>query len=432
MGSSTISDDDDENEHAEVSYDFPTEGPSPQPQPQPQISSWYSNLQSHVKILLFGQVLSLSLAMGGAAQATLHLDCGLSAPTFTMATVYLLLSFHLIVLWWRQRKVLVRQGQGNDDGLLHHHENQPEYSFLGLSLHRPVWQYLIIAVLDVEANAITMLAFRYTTLTSVSLFDALAIPSAMIVSKYFLGRQYTWVHLLGALVCMAGVVFNVMQDYEADDSNSTSAQEEHRDYPHKLRGDILAITGGILYGLNDVLAEVSVRHNGDTVEYLGVMGFLAFGISLIQSLLLEWDDILAFFGRDPEESSTCSLSMGWGLLGIFVGVITLGYMGVSRFLMLSEAAFLSLSFLTGDIWSVVFSIVAERIVPNPLFFVALAFVLSGVVLYEMAPHPVVEDQMASVNINAAAERLAQIDNDFELHEAHSSDEDDDDDDNEML
>jgi drug/metabolite transporter (DMT)-like permease len=185
------------------------------------------------------------------------------------------------------------------------------------------------------------------------------------------------------------------------------------------------------YGLNDVLAEVSVRHNGDTVEYLGVMGFLAFGVSLAQSLLLEWDDILAFFGRDPEESSTCSLSMGWGLLGIFVGVITLGYMGVSRFLMLSEAAFLSLSFLTGDIWSVVFSIVAERIVPNPLFFVALAFVLSGVVLYEMAPHPVVEDQMmTNVNVNATAERLAQIDNDFELHEAHSSDEDDDD--NEML
>ena len=89
-------------------------------------------------------------------------------------------------------------------------------------------------------------------------------------------------------------------------------------------------------------------------------------------------------------------------------------MGVYRFLMPSEAPFLSLSLLTGDIWSVVFSIVAERIIPNPLFFVALAFVLSGVLLYEMAPHPIVEDHMASANANAAAERLAQIDNDFEL------------------
>ncbi len=71
----------------------------------------------------------------------------------------------------------------------------------------------------------------------------------------------------------------------------------------------------------------------------------------------------------------------------FAGVTMLNYAGTSRFLMISEAAFFNLSLLTGDLWSVVFSIFAENIIPQPLFFVALVFVLSGVVLYEMAPSP---------------------------------------------
>ena len=70
----------------------------------------------------------------------------------------------------------------------------------------------------------------------------------------------------------------------------------------------------------------------------------------------------------------------------------LSYVGGSRFLVISEAACFNLSLLTGDLWSVVFSVVAERIVPQPLFFAALAAVLSGVVMNEMAPAPALEKQ----------------------------------------
>jgi solute carrier family 35 protein F1/2 len=413
-------------------------------------------LKSHWKILLWGQLLSLLLASAGAAQATLHLSCGLSAPTFTMATIYFVLSFHLILVVWRTKK---QRNLGGGDAIFHtasdneeeeasniqselnneddenlsvilsNSTEEPssssslrlEYSFFGLfPLHRPTWQYAIIAFLDVEANAITMLSFRYTTLTSVTLFDALAIPSTIILSKYFLGRQYTWMHLLGVVTCMTGVVFNVMQDYESDHEDSTSG-ESNNEYPHKLRGDMLAITGGLLYGLNDVLAEVTIRQAGGTTEYLGVMGFFAFILSLIQALIFEWQDILEFFGRSSSSSETCSPAMGWWLLLVFVAVTLMGYAGASRFLLVSEAAFFNLSLLTGDLWSVLFSIVAERILPQPLFFVALVFVLSGVVLYEMAPSPVMEDRHSEVK---KAERLTQLeedDNDLELRESTSDD-----------
>jgi hypothetical protein len=123
---------------------------------------------------------------------------------------------------------------------------------------------------------------------------------------------------------------------------------------------------------------------------MAMMGSFAFIISTIQSVLLEWDDILEFFGKDTSYSSTCSLEKGWWLLFAFVGASILSYAGASRFLMVSEAAFYNLSLLTGDLWSVIFSIVEERIVPQPLFFVALVFVLSGVILYELAPSPASE------------------------------------------
>jgi solute carrier family 35 protein F1/2 len=185
---------------------------------------------------------------------------------------------------------------------------------------------------------------------------------------------------------MVGIITNIMTDYESDVKDKES-EEEKRNYPHKLRGDLCAISGGILYGVNNVLTEVTVTKTGDNTEYLGMMGLLAFMIALTQSLLLEWDDILEFFGEDEAHSSSCSIRLGWWLYFVFVGVTILSYTGSSRFLIESEAAFFSLSLLTGDLWSVVFSIVAERIVPQPLFFFALIFVLSGVILYEMAPSP---------------------------------------------
>ena len=53
-----------------------------------------------------------------------------------------------------------------------------------------------------------------STLTSVSLLDAVAIPSSMVFSRLLLRRFYKVTHFLGAAVCIAGVIVNVFVDYE--------------------------------------------------------------------------------------------------------------------------------------------------------------------------------------------------------------------------
>mmetsp|Transcript_7701 Transcript_7701/g.22538 ORF Transcript_7701/g.22538 Transcript_7701/m.22538 type:complete len:576 (-) Transcript_7701:165-1892(-) len=441
------------------------------------LSEVFQRLRNNWKVLVLGQILSFFLASAGAAQATLEFSCGLSVPTFTMSLVYVVVfSIHMPMLvsrrWHQwQCRILRRkhrrerlptqeddacdatnrylpngehQGIGDDeDGVAsatnnnntsnnssnsNTSNNHSSSNGNKLLLHAsPLW-YLLLAFVDVEANTITILGFKYTTLTSVTLFDALAIPSAMFLSRCIFfrsSRRYRTLHYVGVIVCMTGVVLNVLQDCEADsggsDSNSAaiagdtetiyeeSAAIEEAVYPHKLRGDLCAILGGMMFGLNDVLTELTVSDQGDTTEYLGMVGFYGAIISMVQTYFLERDAIRDFFPGNAQGSTggdddfgeieidgameeTCSASKALFLLVSFVVVINLAYAGRSRFLVISEATFFNLSLLTGDLWSVAFSVVAERIVPRPLFFAALTAVLSGVVFYEMAPSPAIEKQ----------------------------------------
>lgn len=413
------------------------------------------------RIILGGQLLSFLLAATGAASATLHFECNLSAPTAQMGLVYFLLSFRAIDYI---RNIRIKEAN---------HRNK-----------KMLLVYPLIAFLDVEANYFTFLAFRYTTLNSVSIFDALAIPSAMICSRLLLRVSYSSIHYYGALICMLGVILNVIRDYT--DSSSDENSRMKQEYPHQLLGDAIAIIGGLLHGFRDVMTEYAVKQlqknqqdeipkqqqqqeetqqhetHVDTNEYLGMIGVFGVLISIIQCLLLERTAVHDFFqphinnnnsnsilstrrwledadivfnstntyshrsndddeyftnnawytvtSRDHSNSTsaadyggfelpTCSESMGlWILMGYVLA--TYGtYVGTSRFLVVSEAAFLNLSLLTGDLWAVLFSVLAEHILPKPLFWIALFLIMGGVLTYEMAPSPMTKDIHSSSQDN---------------------------------
>jgi solute carrier family 35 protein F1/2 len=394
-------------------------------------------------------VLSFSLSVTGAAQSSLYFDCDLSAPTFTVGFFYFALIFCLVPVYRMGKNQLHGVYKGTRHQVISTLDDDdeeeddfvgpanfslpeqktvpratgetpsmgsdsiapaPQYTFLGLiPLHNPAWRYFPMALLDVYANYFTVMAFSYTTMTSVTLFDALAIPTAMVVSMVFLSRRYTRLHLLGVGACSVGILVNVLQDYEHDIVGGSDVDRsdgvEHDDvsngvsgpyYPNKLRGDLMAMLGGILFGINNTVGEVAVRSDGGPNEYLGMLGVYATCICLVQSLLFERDEIAEFFNKSGDKSATCSESTAWFLLFAYFASAVLCYLGASRFLQVSEACFFNLSLLTGDLWSVMFSVVAQRIVPQPLFFVALTFILSGVVMYEMAPSPVERDQHPGV------------------------------------
>jgi solute carrier family 35 protein F1/2 len=358
----------------------------------------------HWKVLAFGQFVSILVASSGAAQATLHFNCSLSAPAFSAGLFYSVLSLNLIPLYWKNRKNKTQGGE------------RQYYLLRRIPLHAPVFAYALIAFLDVQgkvmqacfsafslsadlkfvpflssANFVTVMAFRYTTLTSVSLFDALAIPSAMICSRCVLARRYTWVHIVGVCCCMIGVFSNALADYESNMAASVISDGGDA-YPHKMLGDSLAILGGIIFGMNNVLTEMFVRQIGGPTEYLGVMGFFAAIISFSQAALFERGEIQDFFTGVPvPEGSVCAPSDGILLVLSFMTTNSLSYTMISRFLVISEATLLNLSLLTADLWSALFVVVAEHILPSALFWAALIMIITGVFVYEMGPNPILDE-----------------------------------------
>lgn len=214
----------------------------------------------------------------------------------------------------------------------------------------------------------------------------------MAISGFVLGRRYRASHVIGAVVCMVGVIVNILSDYESPDPDA---------FPFKGLGDILAISGGLLYGLQAVLAEMAVKEFGGSTEYVAVLGVFGTLISLVQVLILEKYALSEYFGPPPEENhggfkldiddaekrASCSSNYTLFLLFLYVAANYISYVGVSRFLLVSESAMLKLSLLTSDLWAVLFTVFAEHIIPHPLFWLSLILILSGVFIYEIAPSP---------------------------------------------
>jgi len=349
------------------------------------------------RVLLVGQVLSVLIAGQGAAQSTLYLDCHLSAPTFATALVYLVLTIHLLPTMWRGRHF---HRQASSDALMtdapanNTTTTTTTHLFLKLiPLQASAWTYFGIALLDVEANYFTVLAFRFTSLTSASVLDAMAIPSAMLFSKVCLHRRYVKVHLLGVAACLCGMMANVFCDLKQAEEDD---DKEAKEYPHLVFGDFLAILGGLMFGARDVLTESFVRQFGGTCEYLGMIGLFGTLISAVQVLILERRDVYDFFHAADE---TCPKQTGLSLLLTYVLTTATRYIGQARFLQVSEAALLNLSLLTGDLWSAIFEIVAERIVPPSLFWVSLVLVVGGVFVYEIGGSPIMEEPTSDLHMN---------------------------------
>eukprot|EP00565_Helicotheca_tamesis_P005130 CAMPEP_0185726242 /NCGR_PEP_ID=MMETSP1171-20130828/2285_1 /TAXON_ID=374046 /ORGANISM="Helicotheca tamensis, Strain CCMP826" /LENGTH=342 /DNA_ID=CAMNT_0028394557 /DNA_START=95 /DNA_END=1120 /DNA_ORIENTATION=+ len=296
----------------------------------------------------------------------------------------------------------------------------------------PYLSYLLIAFFDVQANYLTVLAFQYTTFNSITLFSSLAVPSSMIWSKILLQRKFTVKHVIAALVCIGGVFINVYGDirqeeeeekegggddggngtiapaapaleyndtttttitdiYNNNNENDATTTTNKRSMQQQFIGDLSAICGGILYGLNDVLAEKIVKYHNGCIEYLSYMGLFGTIVSIVQVLLVERMDVynLLFSKREEEgeeeEEEECPTSQIGIFLMLFVITNVCFYGGSSYFLIVSSAPMLNLSFLTADFWSVVFVVVEEHFVPDVLFWVALVLIVCGVCLYEMSP-----------------------------------------------
>ena len=192
----------------------------------------FHSLSKHriIYSILFGQVLALLLATSAAANSTLYNDCEVSLPTAQTFLVYFcLFLLHAPSLCLQESEVF--------------------------DCSSPKWyHFLLPSLLDVEANYLCVLALRYSTLTSVTILDAFAIPSSMFFSKILSVRKESFGshHYVGVMICSLGLCMTVLSDGFIQENEVNKGN-------NPLLGDALALLGGIFYGLNDTIAEKFVK-----------------------------------------------------------------------------------------------------------------------------------------------------------------------------
>ncbi|XP_010071791.1 PREDICTED: solute carrier family 35 member F1-like, partial [Pterocles gutturalis] len=147
------------------------------------IAAEYEQLRDLLLSVALGQVLSLLICGIGLTSKYLSEDFHANTPVFQSFLNYILLFLVYTTT------LAVRQGEEN----------------LLAILKRRWWKYMILGIIDIEANYLVVKAYQYTTLTSVQLLDCFVIPVVILLSWFFLLVRYKAVHFIGIVVCILGM-----------------------------------------------------------------------------------------------------------------------------------------------------------------------------------------------------------------------------------
>ena len=357
--------------------------------------------RSSSTVVLFGQSIAVALAIGNFSISSLENRYNIHMPVLTMGVVYAILSLHLIYHFSRQRyenwhsRVTCADSTEiiqNYDAVTRMNDSQQihYFPFTRLILQTPWQAYLLLAILDVEANYLTMLSFRHTSLSSSMLLTSLSVFSTLLFRRCIFDKAsttYNCKNMVGVFISVVGACLWIKKDFHHVALSGRNA----------LYGDLLAVSSSLLYGLNDVLLEYTVKANNDRIEYLGMIGVFGFLFSFcIQAPIFERQELVDQV-QNFSRSNFANVSV---LALIFVMVMSYFYISVTIFLSVNDATILNLSLQSSPLWAVILNAVvdvcggASSELPPIIFFVALSMVVSGMVLYESRT---VHDEQKSID-----------------------------------
>jgi len=312
-------------------------------------------------ILFFGQCIALVAAVANASNFYLIDHLEVDVPMFELFFAYTILTF-------------LFNGEIKKDSLKNATLQADERKQFTLPLSRikisfPWWNYACLSFLDVLANYLTLLSFRYTSLTSASLLGSLTIPSVMLVSWILLSRVFKLPHFIGVVLCLIGGLMTVWID---TDSSKLAGRE------HSYTGDMMAIFAALLYGVVDSLTEFYMKHI-DRTEYLFIIGLFGAILTALKAAFFENELIYELFMETPRAAQF----VVFGVMVVYIISIVCFYVLVTLFLVYADATLLVLSLQATQFWAILFSAVNEHNLPDPWFFFAVLLVVAGVFCYEL-------------------------------------------------
>jgi solute carrier family 35, member F1/2 len=315
--------------------------------------------RSRWKSLLMGQFIAVVATSTNASTSILEYGMGLVMPFSLMSIMYIFLSVHLFYC----EKVPKNDTSAN------------RLPFTNIKLELPWQTYLLLSIVDVGPNYLTLMSLKYTSIASATLLLSLTVPSTMLFCRVLLGKCYQIHHGIGVVMCMVGGFLTLHAD-----SNQSRASSEESSHPQSYFGDLLALSAAILFGLGDATGEYWTKHIG-RVEYLGMIGLVGAVYSIIISFLMERHTVLSLF------SGTFTFLPTAGTIIWYIMSVLLYYIFATLFYVSNDATLLNISLQASNLWAFLFSVLAYNEFPPPLFYLAVCFVVCGVLIYEVCSSP---------------------------------------------
>ena len=299
-----------------------------------------------------GQAIALLIALTGVF-STLLVRANASAPTAQSLGVYVLLALVFGAPRWL---AAAREGRWPRTAV-------------------PVGVYALLALVDVEANYLVVKAYAYTSITSIMLLDSWTIPVVMVLSAAFLRRRYAPAHFFGVFFAAAGLAALVASDALQGDGGDGGGGGGGGGGGDSLsvRGDLLCLAGATLYAVSNVGQEFLVKAH-DRVEFLGMLGGFGALFNGAQLLVLERDELATVEWTPAVVASWAGFTLS--LAGMYV--LT------SFFLQRADATLFNLCLLSSDLWAILAAVCFFGATLSWLYFVALALIVVGLVLYNSA------------------------------------------------
>ncbi|XP_040196184.1 solute carrier family 35 member F2-like isoform X2 [Rana temporaria] len=324
-----------------------TQESSVPPEPtRSRISEVLSNVKENVfrwyvlKTLLMGQLLSLFICGTAVTSQYLAVTYKVDTPMLQSFINYCLL-FMVYTVW-----LAFRSGE---NGILY-------------IVRHKWWKYLLLGIVDVEANYCIVKAYQFTTLTSVQLLDCVGIPVLMTLSWFILHSRYKLIHYIAVVVCLLGVGTMVGADF-------VSGRESNK-ATDMLIGDALVILAACLYAVSNVTEEYVVK-NLTREEFLGMLGLFGTFVSGTQLMIVEYNAI-------------GNIQWNWqvGLLfaGFAICMFCL-YSVMPLVIKVSSATSVNLGILTADIYSLFFGLFLFGYTFSVLYILAFVVCIVGFIMY---------------------------------------------------
>ncbi|KAG1137311.1 hypothetical protein G6F37_010867 [Rhizopus arrhizus] len=292
-----------------------------------------------------GQLLSLCITGTSSASSALWQHYGISIP-FTQNLVNYLILF----IVYYGSSILI---------------------FKHKSFSKSSWQFLGFSFADVGGNVLAVLAFKRTSVLSALILSSWSIPCIMLLSTYFLHAKYTATHIKSAALCLLGLAILIWCDtVESDDASAN----------HSWIGDVICLMSASLYAISNVTEEHLVRSH-TSFEFLGKAGLWGSVLCGIQALYFEYDTWIT------TQWSIHSVL----LVTVYVLCLFCMYSLVPIVYRMAGAAFLSMSLITSNFYSLLVGICFLDAKMPQFYPISYTLVIVGVVFYSLAPSPTSED-----------------------------------------